>query len=174
MEKKKVERKKNVEDFQLPAGYRKNELRKKAGFYRSGEVQVERLGNAQAVYRILEEAPRALEKHGERSFQECIEELIRLSLQDDPLSFFQKYDEFRKNRVFLVKLQEYLRGKKLGLSLDENELLGTDAEATVWSVVGCEDIVLNPEDPAVRIREDSTGREFTLFLIDLFGRLIDS
>ncbi len=162
------------EKFHLPAGLDKQKsLPKGSGRYHHNDLKAERVENAEAVYGILEGKARLQKEGKDYDFQGCLTNLLRIGARGDEAGFAKKYAQYtKKYRDFPQRLAKRLINQKMRFSLDKNGLPGNEHGKTLWTVVSCEDIEKGYVDPVIDIREDGTGREYSLFLFRVLGSLV--
>jgi|GEM_PF-6979073 len=152
-----------IKDFQLPAALGRARLKPFGRSYSDLRVKAETIGNAAAVYAILDKVPKP---ENAPDFEVCFQRLMRLAALNDPAGFAKKYDKYSRNISFGLRLMARLKHQKV-------RFLHETVEPTLWTVITTADIYLNPLDPVVDIREDSSCREHGLFLFDVMKRLVN-
>lgn len=151
-----------IKDFQLSAAFGRERLEQKGRVYQDLTVQTEVLENFDAIQRVLD--CRKI-SDGEMGFETCFQELMKYTVNERIVDFYDKYNIYRKNGKFLLSLVERLRNQKIRYAFESDE-------PTLWTVVGYDEIILDPEDPVLDIRELNTGKKHSLFLFDIMRTLV--
>lgn len=152
----------SIETFQLPAGFGRKRLDESGRVYQDLTIHSEVLDNFAAVQGVLD-GTRILEV--EAGFETCFQELLKCTANNRVVDFHKRYNVYRKDEKFLLALVERLRNQKIRYTFESDE-------PSLWTVVGWNEIILNPEDPVLDIREVDTGKKHALFLFDVMRTLI--
>lgn len=148
--------------FQLPAAFGRERLEEKGRVYQDLTVHSEIIDNFEAVRGVLD-GTRIPEI--EAGFETCFQELLKCTVNNRTVDFHKRYDVYRKDEKFLLALIERLRNQKIRYTFESDE-------PSLWTVVGWNEIILNPEDPVLDIQEVDTGKKHALFLFDVMRTLI--
>jgi hypothetical protein len=151
-----------LDDFQLPAGFGRERLAESGRVYKDLTVRNEVIDNFEAVQRVLDPTKRP-EVH--EDFETCFRNLMWCAEANNAIDFYKKYDLYRQDIGFVLKLADRLMHQKIRYTFESDK-------PSLWSVVSVDEIVSGEEDPVVDIREADTGKKHGLFVVDIMRNLV--